>query len=124
MTAFFGRRQFITLLGGAAAAWPLAVRAQQGERMQRIFVVMGTANDAEAQARAEALHQGLQALGWTIGRNIQINYNFGSGDVERMRVYAKDAVASAPDLILAQTNHSQPADHILAGFGPRRCRLC
>jgi putative ABC transport system substrate-binding protein len=72
--------------------------------MRRVFVVMGTANDAEAQARAEALHQGLQALGWTIGRNIQINYSFGSGDVERMRVYAKEAVASAPDLILAQTN--------------------
>jgi len=102
------RRAFITLLGGAAAAssvaWPLAARAQQGERMRQIFVLMGTANDAEAQARAEALYQGLQVLGWTMGRNIQINYSFGSGDVERMRVYAKEAVASGPDLILAQTN--------------------
>src|SRR5262249_23592446 len=97
------RREFITLLGGAAA-WPLAARAQQPERMRQIFVLMGTANDAEAQVRAEALHQGLQILGWTIGRNIQINYSFGSGDVERMRVYAKEAVASGPDLILAQTN--------------------
>jgi len=85
--------------------WPLAARAQQpSERMRQIFVLMGTANDAEAQARAEALHQGLQVLGWTIGRNIQINYSFGSGDVERMRAYAKEAVASGPDLILAQTN--------------------
>jgi putative ABC transport system substrate-binding protein len=98
------RRAFISLLGGMAAAWPLAAPAQQPERIRQIFVLMGTANDAEAQARAEALHQGLQMLGWTIGRNIQINYGFGSGDVERMRVYAKEAVASGPDLILAQTN--------------------
>jgi putative ABC transport system substrate-binding protein len=127
------RRHFITLLAVAAAGWPLAARAQQGERMRRIFVLMGTANDAEAQARAEALHQGLQVLGWTMRRNIQINYSFGSGDVERMRVFAKEAVASGPDLILAQTNpaleavrkrNSQPADHILAGFGPGRWRLC
>ena len=94
------RRAFISLLGGAAAAWPLAARGQQPERMRQIFVLMGTANDAEAQARAEALHQGLQVLGWTIGRNVQINYSFGSGDVERMRVYAKEAVASGPDLSL------------------------
>ena len=98
------RREFITLLGGAAVAWPLAARAQQPERIRQVFVLMGTANDAEAQARAEALHQGLQVLGWTMGRNIQINYSFGSGDVERMRVYAKEAVASGPDVILAQTN--------------------
>jgi putative ABC transport system substrate-binding protein len=98
------RREFITFIGGVAVAWPLAAKAQQPERMRQIFVLMGTANDAEAQARAEALHQGLQVLGWTIGRNIQINYSFGSGDVERMRVYAKEAVASGPDLILAQTN--------------------
>src|SRR5262249_24922935 len=97
------RRAFITLLG-TAAAWPLWARAEQPERMRQIFVLMGTANDAEAQARAEALHQGLQVLGWTIGRNIQINYGFASGDVERMRVYAKEAFASGPDLILAQTN--------------------
>jgi putative ABC transport system substrate-binding protein len=65
---------------------------------------MGTSNDSEAQARAEALHQGLQVLGWIIGRNVEINYRFGSGDVERMRVYAKEAVAAGPDLVLAQTN--------------------
>src|SRR5215471_16958145 len=97
------RRQFITLLGGAAT-WPLAARAQQGERMRRIIVLMGIANDAEAQARAVAQRQGLQAVGWTIGRNIQIDYSFADGDAERMRVYAKEAVASGPDLILAVTN--------------------
>jgi len=111
------RREFITLLSGAAA-WPLAARAQQSERMRRIIVLMGIANDAEAQARAVALRQGLQVLGWTMGRNIQIDYSFADGDAERMRVYAKEAVASGPDLILAVTNptlqairnatHSQP----------------
>src|SRR5262249_46314305 len=97
------RRDFITLLGGAAA-WPIAARGQQPERLRQSFRLVGAADRPEAQARAEALHQGLQVLGWTIGRNIQINYSFGSGDVERMRVYAKEAVALGPDLILAQTN--------------------
>ena len=98
------RREFITLLAGAAVAWPLRARAQQPERMRRIIVLMGIANDAEAQARALALRQGLQVLGWTMGRNIQIDYSFADGDAERMRVYAKEAVASGPDLILAVTN--------------------
>ena len=101
------RREFIALIGGAAASSllrPLAAGAQQGERMRRIIVLMGIANDAEAQARAVALRQGLQVLGWTMGRNIQIDYSFADGDVERMRVYAKEAVASGPDVILAVTN--------------------
>src|SRR6516164_9777221 len=105
MASHIGRRKFFATLGGAAVvAWPLAARAQQPERMRRIIVLMGIANDAEAQARAVALRQGLQALGWTIGRNIQIDYSFANGDAERMRVYAKEAVASGPDLILAVTN--------------------
>jgi putative ABC transport system substrate-binding protein len=98
------RRDFITLVGGAAVVWPRAARAQQPERMRRIIVLMGIANDAEAQARAVALRQGLQVLGWTMGRNIQIDYSFADGDLERMRVYAKEAVASGPDVILAVTN--------------------
>ena len=97
------RRELIALLG-SAVAWPLAARAQQPERMRRIIVLMGIANDAEAQARAGALRQGLQVLGWTMGRNIQIDYSFADGDVERMRVSAKEAVASGPDVILAVTN--------------------
>jgi len=126
------RRELIALLG-SAVAWPLAARAQQPERMRRIIVLMGIANDAEAQARAVALRQGLQALGWTIGRNIQIDYSFADGDAERMRVYAKEAVASGPDLILAVTNptlqadpqrDSQPADRVLASFGPSRWGFC
>jgi putative ABC transport system substrate-binding protein len=66
------RREFITLLGSAAAAWPLAARAQQGERVRRIGLLMGVADDREGQARVTALKQGLQELGWTDGRNIQI----------------------------------------------------
>ena len=66
------RREFITLLGGAAAAWPLAARAQQVERVRRIGLLMGTADDQEGQARVTALKQGLQDFGWTDGRNVQL----------------------------------------------------
>ena len=97
------RRAFIAALGGAAA-WPVVARGQQVERLRRIVVLMGIANDAEARARSEALHEGLQELGWTIGRNIQIDYRFADGDAEQIRAYAKEAVASRPDLILAQSN--------------------
>jgi putative tryptophan/tyrosine transport system substrate-binding protein len=97
------RRDFITLLSGAAAAWPLAARAQN-VGMRRVIVLMGIANDTEAEARTSALQQGLQKLGWTVGRNIQIDYRFAAGNAERMRVYADEAVASRPDLLLAQSN--------------------
>ncbi len=97
------RRDFITLLSGAAAAWPLAARAQN-VGMRRVVVLMGIANDTEAEARTIALQQGLQKLGWTVGRNIQIDYRFAAGNAERMRVYANEAVALGPDLLLAQSN--------------------
>src|SRR5262245_1883692 len=75
------RREFITLLGGAAAAWPLAVRAQQSERMRRIGVLMNTvSDDAEGQARLAAFHQGLQQLGWTVGHNVRIDYRWSGDD--------------------------------------------
>ena len=78
------RREFITLLGGAAAAWPLAARAQQAERMRRIGVLMNlAADDPEAQARIAAFLQGLQQLGWTDGRNVRIDYRWGAGDADR-----------------------------------------
>jgi putative ABC transport system substrate-binding protein len=74
------RREFITLLGGALAARPVAARAQHGERMRRIGVLMNLASDdAEGQARLAAFHQGLQQLGWTVGRNVQIDYRWGAG---------------------------------------------
>jgi hypothetical protein len=72
MSADMKRREFITLLGGAAVAWPLAARAQQPERMRRIGVLIGGADDREGQARVAALKQALQELGWTDGRNTQI----------------------------------------------------
>jgi putative tryptophan/tyrosine transport system substrate-binding protein len=96
------RRQFITLLGGAAAAWPLAARAQQGERMRRIGVLMNLgSDDAEGQARNAAFLQSLQELGWTVGRNVRIEYRWGAGDAELFRRHASELVALAPDVILA-----------------------
>src|SRR5262245_46626591 len=80
------RRQFISLLGGATVAWPLAARAQQREQMRRIGVLMNLgSDDAEGQARNAAFLQGLQELGWTVGRNVQIEYRWGAGDAELFR---------------------------------------
>jgi ABC-type uncharacterized transport system substrate-binding protein len=94
------RRGFITLLGGAAA-WPLAARAQQAERVRRIGVLMTQAeDDPEGQTRLLALAQGLQESGWTIGRNVRIDTRWGEGDAERYRRYAAELVALAPDVIL------------------------
>jgi putative ABC transport system substrate-binding protein len=94
------RREFITLLGGAAA-WLLASRAQQGERMRRIGVLMTlAADDSEAQARNAAFLQALAELGWTVGRNVQIDYRWSGADADRIRKAAAELVALAPDLIL------------------------
>jgi len=95
------RREFITLLGGAAA-WPLAAGAQQPERMRRIGILMPlSTDDPEAQARIAAFQQGLQQLGWTIGRNVRIDYRLSAGDADDARKYAVELVALAPDVILA-----------------------
>jgi putative tryptophan/tyrosine transport system substrate-binding protein len=95
------RREFITLLGGAAAAWPLAARAQQGERMRRIAVFSALrADDPEWQDRMAAFHQGLQELGWTVGRTIRIEHRVGPGDGEFLRRRAAELVALAPDAIV------------------------
>jgi putative ABC transport system substrate-binding protein len=96
------RREFISLLGGAAAAWPLVAGAQQGERMLRIGVLMHLPeNDPEAQARMRAFRHGLQQLGWTEGRNVRIDYRFGAADVDRARRSAAELIALAPDVIQA-----------------------
>ena len=96
------RREFITLLGGAAAAWPLAARAQQGERLRRIGVLMnGAADDPEGQARLIAFVQALQQFGWTDGRNVRIDTRWAAGDADRIRQYAAEFAAPAPDVILA-----------------------
>jgi putative ABC transport system substrate-binding protein len=95
------RREFITLLGGAAAAWPLAARAQQPERVRRIGVLMNLASDdSEGQARKAAFLQGLGASGWTDGHNVRIEYRWTAGDADRSRKYAAELVALAPDVIL------------------------
>src|SRR5512133_391094 len=95
------RREFITLLGGAAAG-PLAARAQQPDRMRRIGVLMNiAADDADAPVRVAALAQGLQELGWTIGRNLRIEYRWSAGEADRIRRYAAEISAFSPDVIIA-----------------------
>ena len=109
MSAKIKRRVLITLLGGAAA-WPLAARAQQAERLRRIGVLMGVADDREGQARVAALKQGLQELGWTDGRNIQIEVRFGGADAGRIRAHAAELVALAPDVLVG---HATPGTRAL-----------
>jgi putative ABC transport system substrate-binding protein len=98
------RREFITLLGGAAAAWPLAARAQQPDRMQRIGVLMGgfVASDPEGQARITAFQRALQDLGWTDGRSFQIDYRWAP-KAELIQSHAKELVEWKPEVILAST---------------------
>src|SRR3954468_8137936 len=95
------RREFITLLGGAAA-WPLAAHAQQGSRIRRVGVLMGPAEtDPEGQERAGAFHAALEKLGWSDGVNLRIDYRWVGGDVARSRTYASELVDLAPDAIMA-----------------------
>src|SRR5262249_22447972 len=99
------RREFITLLSGAAATWPFAAGAQQGERMRRIGVLMlSAADDPEFQARITAFVQGLAPLGWLDGRNLRIDTRGGAADADRVRKYAAELVALAPDVILANSS--------------------
>jgi len=94
------RREFIALLGGATA-WALAARAQQGDRVRRIGVLMNyTADDPESMARITVFVQSLHGLGWTVGHNLQIDYRFGAGDVERYRRFASELVSLAPDVLV------------------------
>ena len=127
------RREFITLLGGAAAVWPLAARAQQAERVRRVGVFIPlAADDPEAQARSAAFLRGLSELGWTVGRNVRIDFRWAAGDADNIRKYAAELVALAPDVILGagnpivaalqQATHTLPivfagvADPVGAGF--------
>ena len=127
------RREFITLVGGATAAWPLTARAQQPERVRRVGVLQpAAANDPDAQANNTAFVQGLQKLGWTDGSDVRIDFRWGSGNAENYRKYAAELIALAPDVILAagtavlepmlQAMHTVPivfvnvADPVGAGF--------
>jgi putative tryptophan/tyrosine transport system substrate-binding protein len=96
------RREFITFLGGTAAAWPLAVRAQAADRMKRIGVLLNLAeDDPVTRGRLAAFLGALQELGWSEGRNLRIDYRWGLGDADRHRINAEELVALAPDVILA-----------------------
>jgi putative tryptophan/tyrosine transport system substrate-binding protein len=96
------RRDFITLLGGAAVAWPLAARAQQTDRMRRIGVLMNrAADDLEGQAAVTAFQKSLEQLGWSDSRNVQIDTRWGEDDIDRERKYAAELIALPPDIILA-----------------------
>ena len=133
MTVTIGRRELLAALGGAAAAWPLAARAQQTERMRRIGALMSVAaDDTEASARVGAFSQGLAELGWTIGRNVRVDYRWFAANADAARKYAAELVALAPDVVLAsgtvgvaalqQASRSVPivftlvADPVGAGF--------
>jgi putative ABC transport system substrate-binding protein len=101
------RREFITLLGGAVAAWPLAARAQQTTPIRRIGVLMAlSANDPEGQAWVAAFLQGLQELGWSVGRNVIIEFRWSPGSSADIRKYAAELVALAPDVILASSSYA------------------
>ena len=104
------RREFIKIIAGPALAWPLAARAQQGERVRRIGVLMArAATDPEATEDIGAFAQGLAELGWTIGRNVRIEYRYSAGNPELFRKYASELVALAPDVILASGTPSVAA---------------
>jgi putative ABC transport system substrate-binding protein len=97
------RREFMILLGAAAAAWPLAGGAQQPDRVRRVGVLMGIADDLEGQARIAVFRQALQALGWSEGRNVQFIYRWSGGDVARARQFAKELLDLRSDVILANS---------------------
>jgi putative ABC transport system substrate-binding protein len=101
MTATIARRAFIAALGGAAA-WPLAARAQQGDRVRRIGLLMGTdENDPRSNPNLAAFTQALAGFGWTDGRNVRIDVRRYGADINRIRALAKELVGLQPDIILA-----------------------
>jgi len=105
MVINIARREFmVTLVGGTTLVWPLAARAQQPDHVRRIGVLMNTADDSLGKTWFGAFTEGLQQLGWEIGRNVQIDTRWGAGDTERFRQYAAELVASAPDVIVGTAN--------------------
>src|SRR6202035_2174284 len=106
------RREFITLLGSAAAGWPLAAHAQQSGAMRRIGVLLGGAeSDPQAIDGFAAFRTSLHELGWIEGNNIQIDIRYGAADLDRMRAYAKELVALRPDVLVGQTTGATAALH-------------
>ena len=110
MASYIRRRKFLAMLGGAAAAWPLAARAQQSERMRRIGVLMAyEESTAEAQAWVAAFREGFRKLGWTEGGDFQIDVRWATGDKATIARFAKEMVASQPDLILSSSTPTTAA---------------
>jgi putative ABC transport system substrate-binding protein len=97
------RREFITLLAGTVAVWPVTARAQQGERVRRIGIVLGGTDDQVTQAELTAFRQGLEGLGWIDDRNLRIDVRFGGGDPDRIRGYARELVGLAPEVIVTSS---------------------
>src|SRR5262245_7144306 len=128
------RREFISLLGGAAAALPLAARAQQSERMRRIGVLLRVAqDDPDAQLDLQALRKGLQAVGWVAGHNIEVNYRYASADLDQMRAYAAELVGLPAEVIVAggslavaalRRETNIPSNRVRAGRRSGRPGLC
>ena len=117
------RREFITLLGGAAAAWPVGARAQQRERMRRIGVLLSAAANApEAQPRIIAFVQGLAQLEWNVGHNVQIDLRWGGGNADDIHKYAVELAALAPDVILASSTAAVAALMQATSHGADRVR--
>jgi len=110
MTVTIGRRELLVALGGAAVAWPLAARAQ-GDRIRRLLLMSTGERDPETQLRVGAFREGLQKLGWAEGRNLQIDYRWGAGSIERTRTYAAELVALKPDVILGAPASAAVALH-------------
>src|SRR5438132_8967063 len=104
------RREFITLIGGGAAAWPLKAQAQQPERMARIGVMLAfNASDPEAKPFVAALKKGLQDLGWVEGRNIEFDFRWPAADPDRIRAYAAELVDTKPSVILVNSTAATAA---------------
>jgi len=102
MASYIERRKFLATLGGAAAAWPLAARAQQSERTRHVAILMsGAEGDPETQAPLAGIRQGLSRFGWSEGRNVEIDYRYASASAEQARLLAKDLVALKPEVIVA-----------------------
>jgi putative tryptophan/tyrosine transport system substrate-binding protein len=110
MASHIGRRKFLATLGGTTVAWPLTARAQQGERVRRIGVLaVGTAaNDPDLQTRMAAFAQGLQQLGWTDGRNVQVEYRWFAGNDADTRKHAAELVANLEINPVAMSERSTP----------------
>ena len=117
------RREFVTLLGGAAAGWPLVARAQQGERVRRVGIFLPSAADDPAwQARVGAFKQGLGQLGWSIGRNLQIDTRWATTNAAELRKQATELAALAPDVIPGRWHDDPGADAAGDPHGADRVR--